>query len=90
MQILIHRESVMLPKIVMDSLIITHVIDAVVLRDVVTLDISGACLYTDIDKEVIMVLRSELAELIAKVEPQLYMPYVVTTSRGESILYVKT
>ena len=36
-----------------------------------------------------MVLRGELAELMAKVEPKLYRPYIITTSKGESILYVK-
>ena len=35
----------------------------------------------------IIVLRGELAELMAKVEPNLYMPYIITTSRGESILF---
>jgi hypothetical protein len=26
---------------------------------------------------------------MAKVEPKLYMPYIITTSKGDSILYVK-
>jgi hypothetical protein len=43
----------------------------------------------DLDEEVIMVLWGEVAELMAKVEPNLYKPYIITTPRGESILYVK-
>lgn len=40
------------------------------------------------DEDVIMILHGELAELMAKVELQLYWQYIVTTVRGESILYV--
>ena len=85
----INKESATSPTVATDSLMITAAIDAVELRDVVTLDIPGAFLHADLDEEVIMVLRGELAELMAKVEPKLYRPYIITTSKGESILYVK-
>ena len=85
----ISKDSATSPTVATDSLMITAMIDAVEMRDVITLDIPGAFLHADLDKEVIMVLREELAEVMAKVEPNLYRPYIITTSRGESILYVK-
>eukprot|EP00804_Cyclotella_cryptica_P010749 CCRYP_005527-RA/>CCRYP_005527-RA protein AED:0.26 eAED:0.17 QI:0/0/0/1/1/1/3/0/840 len=85
----IEKESAASPTVSTDSLMITAAIDTVELRDIVTLDIPGAFLHADLDEDVIMVLRGELAELMAKVEPKLYRPYIITTSRGESILYVK-
>jgi hypothetical protein len=85
----ISKESATSPTVATDSLMITAAIDVIEMRDIVALDIPGAFLHANLDEEVIMVLRGELAELMAKVEPKLYRPYIVTTSRGESILYVK-
>eukprot|EP00804_Cyclotella_cryptica_P006122 CCRYP_010732-RA/>CCRYP_010732-RA protein AED:0.20 eAED:0.22 QI:0/0/0/1/1/1/2/0/901 len=85
----IDKELATSPTVLTDSLMITATIDAVDLRDIVTLDIPGVFLHADLDEDVIMVLRGELAELMAKVKPKLYRPYIVTTLRGESILYVK-
>ena len=36
-----------------------------------------------------MVLRGEMAELMAAINPTLYAPYVITTARVEKLLYVK-
>ena len=36
-----------------------------------------------------MVLRGEMAELMVAIDPVLYGPYVITTARGEKLLYVK-
>eukprot|EP00804_Cyclotella_cryptica_P005141 CCRYP_018676-RA/>CCRYP_018676-RA protein AED:0.47 eAED:0.17 QI:0/0/0/0.75/0.33/0.25/4/0/800 len=85
----IDKESATSPTVSTDSLMITAAVDAVELRDIVTLDILGAFLHADLDEDMIMVLRGELAELMAKVKPKLYRPYIVTTLQGESILYVK-
>eukprot|EP00804_Cyclotella_cryptica_P028120 CCRYP_010984-RA/>CCRYP_010984-RA protein AED:0.46 eAED:0.55 QI:0/0/0/1/0/0/3/0/195 len=49
----------------------------------------GDFLHADLDEDAIMVLRGKLAELMAKVEPKLYRPYIVTMAKGESILYGK-
>ena len=35
-----------------------------------------------------MVLRGELAELMAKIDPELYGPYLTESKRGEKLLYV--
>jgi hypothetical protein len=68
---------------------ITSAIEAHECRRVITLDIPGAFLHADLDEEVIMVLRGELAELMVLVDPELYGPYVVETKRGEKLLYVR-
>jgi hypothetical protein len=72
-----------------DSVMITTAIEAHEGRKIVTLDIPGAFLNTDIDEEVIMLLRGELAELMVSIDPALYGPYVITTKKGEKLLYVK-
>jgi hypothetical protein len=36
-----------------------------------------------------MLLRGELAEMMVSIDPALYGPYVITTARGEKLLYVK-
>lgn len=56
----------------------------------VTLDILKVYLHTDLVEEVIMVLRGELAGLMAKIEPKLNRHYTAMTSRGERRLYIKT
>lgn len=57
----IYKEFATSPTVATDSLMITEVIDAVKMRDIVTLDIPVAFLHADLDEDVIMVLRGELA-----------------------------
>ena len=58
-------------------------------RDVNTIDLPGAYLHIDNDEETIMLLKGKLAELLVQVEPSLYRKYVITSSKGEPMLYVK-
>ena len=51
--------------------------------NVTTLDIPGAYLYTDMDEEVVMLLRGRLAELMVEVDPKLYRKYVITNTKGQ-------
>jgi hypothetical protein len=68
---------------------IQSTIDAHEGQEVVTLDIPRAFLHADLDEEVVMLLRGQLADLIVKVDRELYGPYLRKTKSGESILYVK-
>ncbi len=70
-------------------MMITSAIEAHEKRKVITLDIPGAFLNADLDEEVIMLLRGELAEMMVTIDPALYGPYAITTKRGEKLLYVK-
>ena len=80
----IRKEDAASPTVMSDSVMITTAIEAHEGRKVITLDIPGAFLNTEIDEEVIMMLRGELAELMVNIDPALYGPYVITTKRGEN------
>ena len=67
----------------------TDLIEAYEERDVAKLDIPGAFLHTETDKDVIMVLEGTLAELMVQVNPYLYRKYITKKSKGKPLLYVK-
>jgi hypothetical protein len=85
----IPKENTASPTVMTDSVMITSAIDAHEGRVVVTCDIPGAFLHADLDEEVIMLLRGQLADLMVQVDPELYGPYLRKSKKGESILYVK-
>jgi hypothetical protein len=85
----IPKENTASPTVMNDSVMITSAIDAHEERVIKTMDIPGAFLHADLDEEVIMLLRGQLADLMVQVDPELYGPYLTKTKKGESILYVK-
>eukprot|EP00804_Cyclotella_cryptica_P008907 CCRYP_012017-RA/>CCRYP_012017-RA protein AED:0.23 eAED:0.23 QI:0/0/0/0.75/0.33/0.25/4/0/1155 len=85
----IRKENAASPTFGTDSVFITSVIEAHEGRHVVTLDIPGAFLHASMDEMVHMLLRGELAELMVKVDPVLYLPYITKNTRGEPIMFVK-
>jgi len=85
----IPKEEAASPTAATESVVITSVIDAHKNRDVATLDIPGACLHAkNDDKNVFMTLRGLLAELMVKIAPKIYREYLMTTTKGQKILYV--
>ena len=85
----IPKESTASPTVMNDSVQITSAIDAHEGRVVVSCDIPGAFLHADLDEEVFMLLRGQLADLMVSVDPALYGPYMRKTKKGESMMYVK-
>ena len=85
----IPKETTASPTVMNDSVMIQSTIDAHEGREVVTLDIPGAFLHADLDEEVVMLLRGQLADLMVEVDRELYGPYLRKTKKGESILYVR-
>ena len=77
------------PTVSTDGLIITCAIDGHENRDVAIVDIPGAFLQAENDEFVLMLLRGKLAEMMIRVDPQLYRKYVITSPRGEPMLYVR-
>jgi hypothetical protein len=77
------------PIVSTEAVFITAVIDAHKEHDVACFDIPGAFLCADLDKDITMILKSRLAELIVKVAPNLYMKYISVDAKGSAILYVK-
>eukprot|EP00804_Cyclotella_cryptica_P021176 CCRYP_001489-RA/>CCRYP_001489-RA protein AED:0.41 eAED:0.35 QI:0/-1/0/1/-1/1/1/0/615 len=83
------KENAASPTVGTDRVFIAWVIKAHEGRHVVTLDIPGAFLHADTDEMIHMLLRGELAKLMVKVDPALYLPYITKNARGESIMFMK-
>ncbi len=74
------------PTVAMESVFITAVINVHEGRNVACFDISGAFLHADVDKDITMVLKSRLAELMVQVAPNLYRKYITVNRKGTAIL----
>ena len=73
----------------MDSIIIMAAIETFEQWRVITLDIPGAFLNVELDQDVIMLLKGELATMMVMVDPKLYRPFVIVTLKGEKLLYAR-
>ena len=58
-------------------------------RDVACFDIPGAILHADVNKNITMVFKGRLVELMVQVAPNLYRKYITVNRKGTAILYVK-
>ncbi len=85
----IAKENAISPTVATDSVFITSAIEAHERRRVMTMDIPGAFLHAETDEEIHMLLRGQLAELMVKIDPKLYRPFITKNGRGESIMFVK-
>ncbi len=52
-------------------------------------DVPSAFVDTDVDEDVIMVLKGDLAEMMMQVAPEVYRKYVAIDKKGTKILYIK-
>jgi hypothetical protein len=43
---------------------------------------------TDVDKDVLMVLKGELADMMIQIAPQVYRKFVTVDKKGTKVLYV--
>ena len=77
------------PTVSTDGFLINCAIYGYENRDVAVADIPGAFLNTDNPDYVLMCLIGKLAEMMVRVDPKLYRKYVLTSAKGEPILYVK-
>jgi hypothetical protein len=78
------------PMVSNDNRQIMCAIDAHQGRDVATIDLPSAYLHTPYKgPEVLMVLRGRLAELMVEVNPEQYIPFLIYTSKGVALLYVR-
>ncbi len=83
------KQETMLPTVSTEAVFITAVIDTHKEHDVTCFDIPGAFLHADSDKDITMILKGRLAELMVKVAPNLYRKYISVDAKGSAILYVK-
>jgi hypothetical protein len=85
----IAKEDAASPTVSTESVFITSAIAASEKRKVRCYDIPSAFVNTDVDEDVLMVLKGELAEMMMQIAPQTYQKYVTVDRKGTPILFVK-
>ena len=72
-----------------DSVIMTGVVDAHERRNIAIIDVENAFLQSENDQRIIMAIRGQTAELLVRLNPDLYRPYIWYTKKGVSMFYVQ-
>ena len=85
----ISKEEAALPTVSMESTFITASIAARKDRKVRCYDIPSAFVNTEVDKDVLMVLKEDLADMMVQIAPQVYRKYVTVDRKRTPIMYVK-
>ena len=85
------KEETTSPTVSTDSVFVTAVLESMERRCTCVIDLPGDYLSADMDdkEEVLMVLRDNLAELMALAAPEVYRDHIAVTSDGRTVLYVK-
>ena len=68
---------------------LTATIDAMERRDIATVDIPGGFMQADIDEEVHVKFEGEMAKMLVRINPALYMKYIRNHNGKSVLLYVK-
>ncbi len=85
----IPKEDAALPTVSTESTFITAMIAAKERRKVQCNNVPSAFINTDVDKDVIMVLKGKLADMMIQIAPEVYRRYVMVDRKGTKVLYVK-
>jgi hypothetical protein len=87
----ISRDEASSPTVSLYAIILTALVDAIERRHVVTCDIPGAFLQTDMPKgeNVYIRITGSMAELLLRTNPEKYGPHIITTRKGKKILYAR-
>ena len=72
-----------------ESTLITVTIAAAEKRKVRCYDVPSAFANKEVDKDVIMVLKRDLADMMVQIAPETYRKYIMTDRKGTRIIYVK-
>jgi hypothetical protein len=83
------KEEAASPTVSVDLTFITATIAAIEKRKVRCYDVPSAFVNTDVDEDVLMVQKGELADMMVQIAPQVYIKYVMVDRKGTPILYVK-
>jgi hypothetical protein len=84
------KQETTLPMVVTKLVFITAaIIDNQEGHDIAFFDIPRAFLHADINKDITMVLKGRLAELMVQVLPNFYREYITVHRKGLAIIYVK-
>lgn len=82
------KEDASSPTVSTEAVLISCTIDANERRDVASVDVPGAFMHTNMDELVHMRLEGTMAELVIKLDPELYRKYAIN-ERGKTVLYVE-
>jgi len=82
------KDETSAPTVSTEALFLTAAIDAHERRKVITVDIPGAFMHCDIDEEIFVKLEGAMAQMLVKVDPEKYGPYL-TKENGKWVLYVR-
>jgi hypothetical protein len=85
----IPKEDMASPMVLTESTFITGAIVASKRRKVRCYDVPSAFVNTDVDKDMLMVLKGELAEMMIQIAPQVYRKYLTVDKKGTMLLYAK-
>ncbi len=88
-RVYIPKEDAASPTVSTESTFITATIAAKEGMRVRCYDVPSAFVNTDVDEDVIMVLKGELADMMIQIAPEVYRKYVTVDRKGTPILYVK-
>ena len=83
------KQETTLLTVATELVFITAVIDAHEGPDVACFDIPGAFLHAEADKDITLVLKGRLAELMVQVASNLYRKYIAVDRKETAILYIK-
>jgi hypothetical protein len=88
----ISKESASSPTVATESVLLTSMIDSLEGRDVAIVDIPNAFIQTvveDDEDKVVMRIRGHMVDVLTKVAPKVYGPYVSTDKQGRKQLLVE-
>ena len=87
----ISKDEASSPTASLYAIIMTSVIDAIEGRYVVTTDIPGAFLQTEMPEEEVVYIKivGSMAELLERIDPKLYSQCIVTTRKGKKVLFAR-
>jgi len=77
------------PTVSTDGVIITSMIEAHQGRTLAVVDLPNAFLNTFNNEQILMLLKEKLSELIVQIDPKLYRNYIITSAKGDPMLYVR-
>ena len=82
------KEEASSPTVAIEAVMLSCVMDAMEHRDVATVDIPGAFMQADMEDVVHMKLEGKMAELLVRIDPQLYRRHI-QLEKGRQVLYVE-
>ena len=83
------KEDAASPTVSTESTFVMAAIAANEKRKVRCVNIPSAFVNADVDKDVLMVLKGELADMMIQIGPQVYRKYITINKKGTPILCMK-